>query len=81
MFKKKEEILETILACLPCPQHITNLDMSKENDAIRFVWRTYNYFRVSLNGSVEEVGDGVLIRTDICILLEQLIKNQFYKSI
>jgi hypothetical protein len=79
MFKTKSELLEAVIKALPYPQHITELDLSAE-DSIRLVWRKSNKFRISLSGFVEEVGDGVLIGSDISILFEALLKNVYMHS-
>lgn len=73
MWNKKEEILEAVIKTLPYSNQIKNLDMSSEQGAIRFTWRG-NKFRIAMSGLVEEVGDGVLSGTDICIIFQELLK-------
>lgn len=75
MFKTKDELLETIIDCLPYPQQITKLNITKANDAIYFTWRVDNHFKIELNGNVSEVDDTVLIVNDICIILRELLKR------
>jgi len=72
MFDTKELLLEAIYKCIPYSNQITQLSLSEE-EAIRFTWRSLR-FRVSLNGSVEEVGESVLIGSDASILLSGLIR-------
>lgn len=62
--------------CLPYPDQIKDLDFTTEETTIRFAWRETK-FRIDIIGSVEEVGDGVLIGSDICILLRELLKRQW----
>ena len=76
LVEKKEQLVEIIYSSLPYSNEIENLDLS-ESDAVRFKWRG-NKFRVSQSLMVEEVGNGVLIGSDISILLEKLIKLTWY---
>lgn len=74
-FETKEKAIEAIVNALPYPQHISDWDLSIENE-IRFTWRKDNRFRLDLqSGRVEEVGDGVLIGSDISILVTKLLKG------
>lgn len=74
MFDSKEKLFMAINKCLPYADQITSLDFTSEINAIRFVWRG-NHFRISTNGEVEEVGNGVLIGSDICIILRALLNR------
>lgn len=76
LIEKKEHLIEIINKALPYANQIEKWDLTEER-AIRFSWRG-NKFRVSFNLGVEEVGNGVLIGSDICILLEKLIKLAWY---
>lgn len=76
MFKTKEELLTAVLKSLPYSDQITDLDFSTEETAIRLIWRKSNKFRIDINGGVEEVGNGVLIGSDISILFRELLKRQ-----
>ena len=77
MFKTKEELLTAILKLLPYSDQITELDFSTEETAIRLIWRKSNKFRIGLSGEVKEVGNGVLIGSDISILFRELLKRQW----
>ena len=77
MYNTKEELLMAIYKCLPYPEQISDLDFSTDNDAIRLTWRKKNKFRISTNGHVEEVSDGILIVSDISIMFRELIKRQY----
>lgn len=81
MYNTKEELFMAINKCLPYPEQISDLDFSTENDAIILTWRKSNKFRVSTNGHVEEVGDGVLIVSNISIMFRELIKRQFVSGL
>ena len=65
--------IENVLTAIPYPDQIRNIN-PEGKDAIRFEWRGTEY-RVSGDCLVEEVGDGVLIGSDKCILLGELIKK------
>jgi len=70
----KNEILNVVLATIPYPRQVCDIDLDAEDEAIRFTWRA-NRFRVDKNLSVEEVGHGVLMGSDIAILLRELLRN------
>lgn len=75
LIQSKEKLIELINNSIPYPNQVKNWDFSSEDKAVRFEWRS-NKFRVDLDYcSVEEVGDGVLMGSDISILLTQLLKN------
>lgn len=71
----KEQLIEAIAISFPYSQHIRNWDISTEQNAIRFDWRS-DRFRVSTSGMVEEVKDSFLAGSNKAILAEQLIKQQ-----
>ena len=77
MFNTKEELLTAVLKSLPYSDQITELDFSLEERAIRLIWRKSNKFRITLSGEIEEVGDGILIGSDISILFRELLKRQW----
>lgn len=81
MYNTKEELFMAINKCLPYPAQISELDFSTEKDAIRLTWRKTNKFRISTNGHVEEVSDGVLIGSDISIMFRELIKRQYVSGL
>lgn len=77
LVEKKESLVEIIYRALPYSNQIESLDLS-EDGAIRFRWRG-NKFRISQHSLlVEEIGDGVLMGSDISILLEKLIILAWY---
>jgi len=79
LVEKKESLVEIITGALPYPEQIGKWDWTSETDAVRFTWRG-NKFRVGMSHlSVEEVGNGVLIGSDISILLEKLIKLSWFE--
>ena len=68
------EALEVIIAALPHPGHIKELDLSEEG-AVRFQWRG-DKFRVSALSSgfsCEEVQGGMLATTNMAILMSALL--------
>lgn len=75
--ESKDKLIELLYKILPYSNQITNLDSTSESEAIRFEWRE-NKIRLSLSGSCEEINNGCLIGTDLCILLKQLLKITYY---
>lgn len=69
---KNTDILERIIARLPLPQRITDIDVS-EPTAVRFTWGNARY-RVTEHLSVEEVSDHLLGGTDAAYLMSALLK-------
>jgi hypothetical protein len=74
----KDQAITAIVRGLPHPYHISDLDTTSEENAVRFTWRR-DRFRLSLAGrpSVEEVDDGFLSGSNIAILMEALIQRAF----
>ncbi len=70
----KSAIWERILQRLPYPDQIRAVDLTHDTD-VRFAWRG-DRFRVGSNFDVDEVGDGVLIGSNISILLGALLKRR-----
>ena len=68
------ELMELLIASLPYPDQIKNLDLTSSETAIRFDWRGIR-FRISQSKSVEEVKDGMLSGSNIAIILEHLVKK------
>ena len=67
---------ELVMLCykqIPYSSQIAELDLSTA-DEIRFSWRGTR-FRVDDILSVEEVGDGVLICSDLAILMQALLQK------
>lgn len=81
MFKTKEELVTAIIQAIPYSDHISDLDFTTETNAVIFTWRKTNKFRVTISGGVDEVGDGVLIGSDMAILVRELIKKQWGLSL
>ena len=72
-----EALLEVLLKAIPHPHLIERIEM--EPAAIRFTWRGKRY-RVETNLSVVEVGSGVLIGSDVSILLERVLRLASYSD-
>lgn len=68
----KDELILAVMASVPYANQIKELDTQSDPTAIRFTWRG-NKFRVSETCDVEEVGDMVLVGSDIAILMRSLI--------
>jgi len=68
------ELLELVIASLPYPDQITNIDFTSSDIAIRFSWRG-DKFRVSNNKMVEQVERGCLAGSNLAIVLEHLINK------
>lgn len=71
---KQGKLIEIVLAGIPYPEQIKNIDIDTESEAIRFTWRGVRY-RVSGSGFVEEIGDGVLIGSDRAILMRHILQK------
>lgn len=69
---KQGKIIELVIAGIPYPNQIRELDVDTEKAAIRFTWRGSSY-RVSDTGHVEEVQKGMLIGSDKAILMSHLL--------
>lgn len=69
-----DEVL-TALHSLPYPEHVSQVTVRPRNEeAVRFTWRSTRY-RVSLRQlSVEEAEDGLLATTQATILMEHLLR-------
>ncbi len=77
----KSLLIEAIVSALPYPQQIQDFDLTGEEDAIRFTWRSGRY-RCSLSLlSVEQVQGSCLAGTDIAIVMEELIKASMQKKL
>ena len=63
------------LSHIPYPTQVKNLEI--EENCIRFTWRDNN-FRASNNGFVEEAKDGMLIGSDVSILMQRIIKTAVF---
>lgn len=74
MFKTKGEILQRVVKNLPYCEQMQDIDLDLPGE-IRFSWRGSRYV-VGMSGNVEQVGDGVLIGSDICIVMKELFKRQ-----
>ena len=74
----RDEAVELVVAALPYPAQIKELDTTSEETALRFTWRG-NRFRFSYATSwmVEEVTDCFLAGSDLAILVEALIKTVY----
>jgi hypothetical protein len=60
---------------LPCPDQIANDDVPGDPESYRFRWRGNN-FRVDKSLFVEEYGDGLLIGSDLAMLLQALLRGK-----
>jgi len=79
--KSKEQALELVIKAIPYPEQVSDWDLSSETTAIYFTWRKTNRFRFNYPYmSVDEVGNGVLIGSDISILLRKLLQLTLYKA-
>lgn len=75
----KDQVIQAIVKGMPYPDQIKDWDTT-QHEQVRFSWRNSGRFRVSCNGMVEEVGDGVLISSDITIFIEASIKRHLVKD-
>jgi hypothetical protein len=69
------EALGRILAAIPHPDQVRDIDLGCEGEAVQFSWRGHR-FRVPNSLFVVEVEGGTLPRTDLAILLEALLKGR-----
>lgn len=72
----KSKAIEAVYLKMPFVSPITDLDITTEPSAIRFTWRSTR-FRVSGDHPyrVDQVGDGVLIGSDMAILIRELLNK------
>lgn len=70
---KQGELVQAVMKGVPYPQHVNDLDLESESNAIRFEWRG-DRFRVSESGMVEQHKNGCLCGSNIAILMEQCVK-------
>ena len=72
----KEKMVEAVYKKLPYSTQISNLNLSLDGQ-IRFDWRG-NSFRVGTDPvMVEEIKGPILRSSDLALLLETLIKQEF----
>lgn len=64
------ELLDLVIGKVPYPHQIQNIDITLQEE-VRFDWRGTR-FKVVENGC-EQVGDGVLIGSDIAILMRAVL--------
>lgn len=70
----KGELMSVIVNAIPYPNHISDIDLNSENDAIRFSWRGTR-FRVTDSLSVGEVvGDCLVVSNNLIMVFEELLK-------
>ena len=75
----QSEILEAIVQCLPYPNHISDIDIITEKDALRVNWR-HDRFRISLSSAmVEQCENSCLAGSNLAILFEHLLKMALQK--
>ena len=69
-----EKLLELIYSSLPYPEQVKDWDLTSDSEALRFTWRDTR-FRVTKALFIEEVKEHFLYGTDLCILLQKLLKD------
>lgn len=72
----KNKLMELIIKALPYSEQIKNLDLSGEENAIRFEWRG-DIYRVTFTLFVEEKQGKFLSGTNSALLLEALLTRTF----
>ena len=72
----KSQLVEILIAAVPYPAQIKDLNLDAEPDAIRFKWRG-NAYRFRPDLGVEEIEGGFLSGSDIAILMEALLKRTY----
>lgn len=70
----KAKMLEAVLTEIPLPQQIREIDITSEENAVRFTWRDQR-FRVQ-DQLVEEIVEGMRSGSNTAILLSALIKRR-----
>ncbi len=74
-----KELILVALHSIPYSDHISNIDLNREDEFIQFTWRG-DMFRVSISGDsiagmlVESCGDGFLHGDNKSILMEHILK-------
>lgn len=75
----KDRLLELVIAALPGPTPISQLDSTRETRAIRFTWQ-HTRFRVTNTLFVEEVEGVFLKRSTAAALLEALLREVYARK-
>jgi hypothetical protein len=68
---EKDNVLTAIVQNVPYPEQVKDIDTSRDGE-VRFTWRGTR-FAATTNMGLDEVGDGVLIGSDIAILMRNLV--------
>ena len=66
--------LDTVIARIPHPGQIRDTQVESDGTTVRFVWRG-SQFRIAENLFVEEMQPGLLVRSNLAIVLEALLKR------
>lgn len=74
MYNTKGELVSQIMKNIPYPNQVKDIDLDSISTAIFFTWRGSKY-RYSLGGSIEEHKDGLLVGSDICIVMRELLNR------
>ena len=69
----KDQAIKLIFTSIPYSQHITNLDSESKVNEIRFTWRHTKFMVEYKSLGVWEIGDGVIIGSNVAILLEKIL--------
>ena len=73
----KDKAVELIYKAIPYSNHITKLDTTSEEKAIRFTWRGDRFRFIIDYMSVEEVGNGILMGSNMAILMGSILKSAY----
>lgn len=80
MFQLRQtEILNAIIAGMPLPNQIKEIDLSTDSSAVYFTWRGHR-LKVSIHFLVEEIEGSISSVSNLCILVEALIKSAYCKG-
>lgn len=73
----KDKAVELLYKAIPYSNHITKLDTISEDKAILFTWRGDRFRFLIDYMSIEEVGNGVLMGSNISILMGAILKSAY----
>lgn len=70
----QSQIIELLINAIPYPNQIKEIDITTEEDSVRFSWRNSRY-RVSKTLSVDQIQNGCLIGSDEAILMRRCLEQ------
>lgn len=77
VMKRKLVAVLCVLRAMPHPDQVDDIDIHAKPAAVRFTWRGSRFqlavSAASHSAHVEEVADGMLVRSNVAIMVERLV--------